>query len=102
MDFSSALKALKRGNKLSRELAPSFMPHSSRPWVVMMPSLDLPPHNSQSPGAKVNDRTAKHIGSDTPLKSQPYFALWVGDGSWQPGWLPSTNDLLADDWEIVG
>lgn len=70
-------------------------------WIVLMPALSLPPHSSQAPGAKVNDRTAKHIGADTPLDSQPYIAMWTAAGNWQPGWLCSQADLLADDWEIV-
>lgn len=70
-------------------------------FIVLMPELKLPPHTSQAPGAKVNDRTAKHIGVDTPLDSQPYVAMWTADGKWQPGWLCSQADLLAMDWEVV-
>lgn len=70
-------------------------------FVVMMPSLYLPPYNSQEPGAKVNDRTAKHIGEDVPLDSQPYFAMRNAQGKWQPGWVPSVSDCLAKDWIIV-
>ena len=66
-----------------------------------MPGLQLPPFNSQAPGAKVNDRTAKHIGVDTPLDSQPYIAMWTASQQWQPGWLCSQADMLAEDWEIV-
>lgn len=68
-------------------------------WLVLMPELSLPPFSSQQPGAKVNDRTAKHIGVDTPLDSQPYIAMWTAQGKWQPGWLCSQADLLATDWE---
>lgn len=70
-------------------------------FVVLMPALQLPPFNSQAPGAKVNDRTAKHIGVNTPLDSQPYIAMWTAQGKWQPGWLCSQNDLLATDWELA-
>lgn len=44
-------------------------------FIVLMPALKLPPYSSQEPGAKVNDRTAKHIGLHTPLDSQPYIAM---------------------------
>lgn len=70
-------------------------------WIVLMPALSLPPFSCQAPGAKVNDRTAKHIGVDTPLESQPYIAMWTAQGLWQPGWLCSQNDLLANDWELA-
>lgn len=70
-------------------------------WIALMPGLKLPPFSSQEPGAKVNDRTAKFIGPDTPLDSQPYIAMWTAQQKWQPGWLCSQNDLLAIDWEVV-
>jgi hypothetical protein len=70
-------------------------------FIVLMPALQLPPFPSQAPGAKVNDRTAKHIGVDTPLDSQPYIAMWTAQQKWQPGWLCSQNDLLAEDWEVA-
>ena len=47
---------------------------------------------------KVNDRTAKWIGEDTPLNSLGYFAMFTANGEWQPGWLASQSDLLAEDW----
>jgi hypothetical protein len=97
MNFGFALDQLKNGKKVSRAGW-----NGKGQWVVLMPSLNLPPHSSQQPGAKVNDRTAKHIGVDTPLDSQPYFALWNAQGKWQPGWVPSTSDVLAEDWQIVG
>lgn len=96
MNFGKAIEALKLGSKVAREGW-----NGKGQWVVMMPSLYLPPYNTQEPGAKVNDRTAKHIGPDTPLDSQPYFAIWNAQGKWQPGWVPSTSDVLAEDWEIV-
>lgn len=96
MNFGEALVALKEGKRLARKGW-----NGVGMWIVMMPSLSLPPFSSQAPGAKVNDRTAKFIGNDTPLESQPYFALWNGKGQWQPGWNASTPDLLAEDWEVI-
>ena len=58
-------------------------------------------YNTQHTLKKVNDRTAKHIGEDKPLDSQPYFALWTAAQKWQPGWTPSTSDVLAEDWQIA-
>lgn len=70
-------------------------------FIVLMPELNLPPYNTQDTARKVNDRTAKHIGEDTPLESQPYIAMWTAQGKWQPGWLCSQADLLATDWELA-
>lgn len=94
--FPNALTELKRGKKMRRRGW-----NGAGQWVVLMAGLLLPPYSSQEGGAKVNDRTAQHIGVDTPLDSQPYFALWNAQGKWQPGWVPSTGDLLAEDWEVV-
>jgi hypothetical protein len=96
MDFGYALNALKEGKKVSRSGW-----NGKGMWIVLMLGLKLPPFSSQEPGAKVNDRTAKHIGEDTPLDSQPYIAMWTAQQKWQPGWLASQPDILADDWGIV-
>lgn len=96
MNFGQALEALKSEKKVARGGW-----NGKGQWVVMMPALYLPPHNTQEPGAKVNDRTAKHIGENTPLDSQPYFAIWNAQGRWQPGWVPSVSDCLAEDWLVV-
>lgn len=96
MDIGQAVKALKEGKKVARRGW-----NGKGMWIVLMPELSLPAFNSQEPGAKVNDRTAKHIGEGTPLDSQPYVAMWTANQQWQPGWLCSQPDLLANDWEIV-
>lgn len=94
--IGNAIAWMKDGKKVAREGW-----NGKGQWVVMMPGLHLPPYNSQEPGAKVNDRTAKHIGYNTPLDSQPYFAIYNAQGFWQPGWVPSTSDCLANDWYVV-
>ncbi|MEI6100829.1 MAG: DUF2829 domain-containing protein [Eubacteriales bacterium] len=96
MRFGEAIRMMKLGKKVARQGW-----NGKKMWIVLMPSLYLPPYNAQEPGAKVNDRTAKHIGKDTPLDSQPYFVMWTAAGQWQPGWLASQSDMLAEDWVIV-
>lgn len=92
--FGWALSVLAKGIKVRRAGW-----NGKGMWIVLMPSLSLPPYSTQAPGPKVNDRTAKHIGEDTPLNSQPYIAMWTADQLWQPGWLASQADMLAGDWE---
>lgn len=70
-------------------------------FIVLMPRLQLPPYNTQGTERKVNDRTAKFIGEDAPLDSQPYIAMRNAQGQWQPGWLCSQADLLANDWLVA-
>ena len=96
MSFGLAIEALKKGYKVARSGW-----NGKGMFIVLMPALYLPPFNSQEPGAKVNDRTAKHIGKDTPLDSQPYIAMKTATGQWQPGWLASQADILSDDWQII-
>jgi hypothetical protein len=96
MPFGHAIEAARLGKKIARSGW-----NGKGMFVAFMPALSLPPFSSQAPGAKVNDRTAKFIGENTPLDSQPYFAMWTAQGKWQPGWLASQSDMLADDWMVV-
>lgn len=97
MTFGLAIETAKKGLKIARAGW-----NSKGMFVVLMPSLYLPPFNTKVDGEPhTNYRTAKHIGFDTPLDSQPYFAMWTAQGKWQPGWLASQADMLAEDWQIV-
>lgn len=95
MTFGHAIEAARKGMKIARTGWRMGM------FVVMQPELKLPPFNTQGTNRKVNDRTAKFIGKDTPLNCVPYFAMYAADGGWVPGWLASQTDMLADDWMIV-
>ena len=96
MNFGQAIEEMKKGLKVTREGW-----NGKGMFIVLMPELKLPPHSSQEPGAKVNDRTAKYIGVDTPLDSRPYFAMLTAQKQWQPGWLASQADMLAEDWQVI-
>lgn len=89
MKFGDALEAAKDGKKIAR-----LGWNGKGMWVVLMPALFLE-------AGMVNGRTRKFIGEDTPLDSQPYFAMWTAHDKWQPGWLASVADILAEDWFIV-
>lgn len=96
MNFGEAIQQLKAGKKVARAGW-----NGKGMWIVLMPALYLPPYNTADTLRKVNDRTAKHIGEDKPLDSQPYIAMWTAQEKWQPGWLASQADMLAEDWVIV-
>ena len=89
MNFSQALIQLKAGRKIARQGW-----NGKNMWIALMPPLFLS-------ADKVNDRTKKHIGNETDLDCQPYIVMWTAQGTWQPGWLASQPDLLAEDWEVV-
>jgi len=119
MDFSQALDDLKEGRAIARaawakndEFATAHVtmrlsnirlaikPHEyGVPFVVMMTALSLPPFSTQGTERKVNDRTAQWIGEDVPLESGPYMSHYdPKTNAWQPGWLPSAEDIFAEDW----
>ena len=95
-DFGWAISALKRGEKVCRRGW-----NGKGMWIVYMSGMSLPPYSTQDTHKKVNDRTAKLIGEDTPLETLPYLAMWTADKKWLPGWLASQSDMLAEDWEIA-
>ena len=96
LTFGAAIQALKAGKKVSRAGW-----NGKGMWLVLMPALYLPPFNTQGTERKVNDRTAKWIGEDKPLDCQPYIAMWTAQQKWQPGWLASQTDMLAEDWCVI-
>ena len=96
MSFGLAIEAAKLGKKIARKGW-----NGKNMFVVYMPPLSLPPYNTGETFRKVNDRTAKFIGEDTPLNCQPYFAMFNAQKEWIPGWLASQSDMLADDYYVV-
>lgn len=96
MNFGQAIEELKAGNRVARGGW-----NGKGMFIVLMPELQLPPYNTQDTNRKVNDRTAKWIGEDQPLNCRPYIAMYTALKEWQPGWLASQADILAEDWSIV-
>ncbi len=102
MNFANALEWAKQGKRIALMEwfveDPSTGKEPTR-WVVLMPALDLPPYSSdQIP--RVNERTARHIGENAPLRSQPYFAMF-DRGLWRPGWMPTVAEMLSEGWCVL-
>lgn len=89
MNFGQAIEELKNGKKVAREGW-----NGKGMWIVLMPALYLE-------AGVVNGRTSKHLGQGVDLDSQPYIAMFTANKQWQPGWLASQNDILAEDWIVV-
>lgn len=100
LTFGQAIEALKDGKRVARAGW-----NGKGMWIVLMTGMKLPPYSTQGTERKVNDRTAKWIGEDTPLETLPYIAMWTtnseGRRAWLPGWLASQTDMLSEDWLIV-
>ena len=96
LTFGQAIEAMKAGKKVARAGW-----NGKGMWVVLMDGMTLPPYSTQGTERKVNDRTAKWIGEDTPFESLAYIAMWTADKKWLPGWLASQTDMLSEDWMVV-
>lgn len=96
MTFGLAIEALKSGKRVARAGW-----NGKGMWLAFMSAMSLPAFNDQTTNRKVNDRTAKWIGEETPLETNAYIAMWTADKKWQPGWLASQTDMLAEDWQVI-
>ncbi|MCY9308728.1 DUF2829 domain-containing protein [Bacillus inaquosorum] len=88
-DFGWAIRKLKEGFKVARKGW-----NGKGMWIALMPSLYLDKDI-------INGRTKKHIGEGVDLDSQPYLVMWTASQQWQPGWLASQADMLAEDWVLI-
>jgi len=88
MTFGAALELLKRGVRVAREGW-----NGKGMWLAYMPDMTVPE-------GMVNARTKAH-GVTGDLHVGGYIVMWTAQGVWQPGWLASQADMLADDWVVV-
>lgn len=86
MNFGQAIEALKQGKKVTRKGW-----NASGMWLVFMP-----PFTVEEP----NERTRAH-GITEAFDCGGYVVMWTARGVWQPGWLASQADMLAEDWEVI-
>ncbi|MBG6173070.1 hypothetical protein IWQ55_001358 [Labrenzia sp. EL_208] len=86
MDFSDALKFIKKGHRLARSGW-----NGKGMFVFLVAGSNF----------KVNREPLKSImGEGTEVTYQPHIDMKTADGSVVP-WLASQSDLMADDWEVV-
>ena len=90
MNFGEAIEALKSGKRVSRAGW-----NGKSMWLALMDDMVVPPEH-------INERTLQHIDNPTvPLRVGAYIVMWTAQGTWQPGWLASQADMLAEDWEVL-
>ena len=91
MNFGQAIEALKAGKKVARAgWNGNRVPGASKMWLVYMP-----PFTVEYP----NERTRAH-GITDAFDCGGYIVMWTAKEVWQPGWLASQEDMLAEDWVI--
>ena len=86
MDFSDALRAIKRGKMLCRA---GWNGRHLR--IFMVDSTERP--------VKDHDAMAQRVPVGTMLGHNNHIGILAKDGTVTP-WLASQQDLLADDWMI--
>lgn len=85
MDFGGAIAALKAGKKVARRGW-----NGKNMWLCLMPAFRV---------EQPNERTVAH-GVTEAFDCGAYIVMWTAQGVWQPGWLASQIDMLAEDWEV--
>jgi hypothetical protein len=89
MDFAQALAALKDGKKVAR----LEWQHDNHKNVFL---ILVKGQNSITPNAG----TPYAVAIDVPTVSiESHIDKYTGTGTFQPGWMPSQADMLAEDWE---
>lgn len=89
MNFSSALNLVKKGHKICRDGW-----NGKGMFVVYQKGYPQ--------GIPCNAQTAKAWGMKEGelFKCEPYLQIKMVNGS-HAMWVPSINDLLAEDWEVL-
>lgn len=88
MTFGDALERCKDGERIARAGW-----NGKGMWVCYMPPVTIP-------ADKVNERTRKHVASGD-LHVGAYLVMWTAASVWQPGWLASQADMIAEDWTVL-
>jgi hypothetical protein len=88
LNFGGAIAALKDGKRVARDGW-----NGRGMWLVLMPGVTIP-------SGMVNERTRKHV-REGDLHVGAYIVMWTAQGVWQPGWLASQADMLAEDWYVL-
>lgn len=88
MNFGEAIEHAREGAKIYRDGW-----NGKGMWVCYMPPITIPE-------GMVNGRTKKHVPSGD-LNVGGYLVMWTAAGVWQPGWLASQADMLAEDWRAL-
>ena len=87
-NFGWAIEQLRAGQRVARKGW-----NGKGMWLCLMPGVTIPE-------GLVNGRT-KGFWPQGDLPCQPYIVMRTARGEWQPGWLASQADMLAEDWEIT-
>ena len=88
MNFSNALRCLKKGEKIAREGW-----NGKNMWIILQKGSKGP--IPMTPGSNYAEHGLVEV------QIEPHIDMMTAAGSMQPGWLASQNDILAKDWMVV-
>jgi hypothetical protein len=88
MNFGEAIQALKSGNKVARSGW-----NGKGMFLIYVPG---------TVNAKLNEGTPYQVALQSNIVTiNPHIDMYTATGQFQPGWLASQTDMLAEDWEVV-
>ncbi len=87
MDFGLALQALRVGRRVARAGW-----NGKGMFLVLVPG---------TPQVKFSEGTPYRNSGLVQADIAPHIDMFTAQGNFQPGWLASQADMLADDWQIV-
>lgn len=86
--YGEAIEAMKRGYKLRRRRW-----HEKSFLILVQPAPDVK--------LRAGTVYSRALGEGEVVTINAHFSLFSPMGHFQPGWLPSTADMLASDWEVL-
>lgn len=93
MDFGQAIRELKAGRKVARE-----------GWNgkgMFLIYIAGQPDCTFKEGTPYYGAITPPGGEEVTGTINPHIDMYTATGEFQPGWLASQTDMLADDWVIV-
>ena len=91
LDFGSALRLLKLGNKVAR-----LGWNGKGMFLLYVPgSVDVQVYKGTPYAHK------EIVNNEGKVTINPHIDMKTATGEMQPGWLANQTDMLAEDWQVI-
>jgi len=91
VNISEAIRAMQYGRKVARAGW-----NGKGMWLIYVPGSVVQPR----PGTPYAEALTL-AERERDFEIAPHIDMFTATGAFQPGWLASQADLLAEDWEVV-
>lgn len=88
MNFGQAIEALKAGEKVARAGW-----NGKNMFLIYVPGTKDAKLTEGTPYEKALKSNITNIN--------PHIDMYTATGEFQPGWLASQTDILAEDWQVI-